>query len=203
MDFTEPGQILGAVKQLSGEVDVFLSNAGIFKPGSVGEVGEGMAEMRSVMIDGPITLLQELKEAGKLSDKFRILVMSSIMSLPPTGEEAWLAPHSARLGAYSAVKAGVDGMAISWRNADFETQTIHPGPTRTSMTGGNDPHYAENIAELGWEVWHTPGEIAQVAMRLIDEPRWTQALYHPHEKGFRYIEGESTVEQATRQISPA
>ncbi|HEY5714340.1 MAG TPA: SDR family oxidoreductase [Candidatus Gracilibacteria bacterium] len=193
VDITDRSALATELAGLNG-VDILFNNAGILRPGGLLDVEmEGLDDMLKVFILPQLLIIRTLIQDGKMTDLGRIIQMSSAMSL----DYGYPEDAKKRLRAYRLVKRFVDAMIAELREelgeagSGINIQTIHPGPIQTAMTGGVDAttgevslDYQDHMRELGWQVWHTPVEIAGEVKRLLSIPEVSSSVYDPRVKSF-------------------
>lgn len=165
-----PGQLITAVEDALGPVDVLVSNAGQGgQPKSLEEVFAGdFDEMIAVNLRAPFLLAQRVLPSMRERRFGRILFMSSVAAF--TG--GIVGPH------YAASKAGLHGLthflAARFAADGVTVNALAPALiTQTGMLPGQPEELARNVpvGRLG-----QPAEVADMALAMLRNPYLTSQV---------------------------
>ena len=166
LDLSDPGSITAWLGEHGDEVDILVNNAGINVLNDIEAVTpEDWSEMVQVDLTAPLRLLQGVTPGMKGRGWGRIVNISSIFGVV-TKE---------RRGAYSAVKAGLNGLtrtaAVELAPFGVLVNSVCPGYVATDLTRqNNSPADIEKIeATIPAGRLAEPAEIARFVAWLCGE----------------------------------
>lgn len=141
----DPACIAAAFAGLEGPIDVLINNAGVIGPARQTPLDTdwaGFAETLSINTMAPLAVSQAVLPALRLSDRPRILTISSQM--------ASFATPKANQVIYRASKAAVNkvmqGLAMALEPEAITVAMINPGWVRTDMGGATADEAPEDVA---------------------------------------------------------
>ena len=150
-----------------GQIDIIVSNAGIAKTDAIADVSEAdYEEVFAINVRGTLFTLQEA--ARRISDKGRIVIVSSTVSLFPQPGMAIYAASKA------AVKMFTEVLAQEVGDRGITVNSILPGPTSPGMFDNMPPsaHEAAAVSSPFGRIGQAK-DIADVVSFLVsEEARW-------------------------------
>jgi 3-oxoacyl-[acyl-carrier protein] reductase len=165
-DMAEPASlegVVGRVEREVGPIDALINNAGIAHDGVLATMRpEQIEQLMAVNLTGALMLTRLVLRPMLVRSRGNILSISSIIGLR----------GYSGLAAYSATKAGLDGMTralareVGGRN--IRVNSIAPGYLETEMTGKLDDQQRQQIVRrtplgrLG-----TPGDVVGAVLFLL------------------------------------
>lgn len=157
-DTTAINQLVDETVRLFGRLDGLVLNAGIVRPGAVGELSDTDWQAQlDTNLTGPFALIRAalphlIKHAGA------IVGLASVSALRASGSTV----------GYNATKAGlsmlVQSVAVDYGPAGVRANVVCPGWTRTEMAD-------EEMGELGRERGLSVEEAYELATALVPTPR--------------------------------
>lgn len=169
IDITDSSAVKKLVQEITGHTEVvrLVNNAGIIKPGALEDVtDQDFDAVYALNLKAPMVLAQCLLPYMRKANFGRIVNIASRAAL---GKE--------ERTAYSATKAGLQGMTRTWalELAQFgiTVNAIGPGPIATELfTSGNPPGAPKTIKiieSIPVKRMGQPDDIAHAASYLMDD----------------------------------
>jgi len=169
IDITDSGAVKKLIQEIASRTEIvrLVNNAGIIKPGTLEDVtDQDFDAVCALNLKAPMVLAQCLLPYMRKANFGRIVNIASRAAL---GKE--------ERTAYSATKAGLQGMTRTWalELAQFgiTVNAIGPGPIATELfTSGNPPGAPKTIKiieSIPVKRMGQPEDIAHAAAYLMDE----------------------------------
>jgi 3-oxoacyl-[acyl-carrier protein] reductase len=164
-----PGDLIRAAEELTGPVELLVSNAGLGRRQALEEISsEDFDEMLAVNLRAPFLLAQRAVPAMRERGFGRILFISSVAAF--TG--GIVGPH------YAASKAGLHGLthflATRLAHSGITVNALAPALiTETGMLPGDPEELRQRVpvGRLG-----LPGEVADMAVAILGNPYLTSQV---------------------------
>ena len=164
-DFSACEELVKAVKDRFGSIDVLVNNAGVTKDGLIARMTEEQFDLvASVNYKGVFTMIRQVTPVLMKQRSGRIVNVTSV---------AGLYGNPGQLN-YSASKAGVVGMTLTAAKElgprNITVNAVAPGFIETPMTAVLDDKYKEDIkAQIPLRRFGQPEEIAGAVAFLTGE----------------------------------
>jgi NAD(P)-dependent dehydrogenase (short-subunit alcohol dehydrogenase family) len=160
----EVAQMVQAVKERFGRIDILINNAGINRDAMAHRLTEeNWDAVLDVNLKGSFLVAQAVMPIMREQNDGRIVNTASIAALGNVGQSN-----------YAASKAGLMGLtrtlALEWSRYNIRVNCVAPGGTDTRMTAGIPDNIRESIMQrIPLKRFATPDEIAATHAFLVSD----------------------------------